>query len=170
MSFPGTGCLLHLIILWVIDWFLEWFGSGAIATFIILLVGYAGQLFKLFLICFANQFTLTQWNIVVPLAFIPPHLTRKWKDEMKLPYWYTILPKIFSAVLIHVKGRENELNWLKNLILFKVKMSCHLNWLFTSLISLFGICFIMSFIFCLRTGRIKKLCLFVDTLIDFMFL
>ncbi len=106
----------------------------------------------------------TQWNTVVPLAFIPPHLARKWKYEMKSPKWYTVLPKILSAALIYVKGRKkNKQNWLncrilENLILFKI--SSHLNWLFSSLISLFGICFIMLLIFYVRIGSIKKQCCF----------
>ena len=43
-------------------------------------------------------------------------------------------------------------------MLVKFKMSCHLNWLFSSLISLFDICFIMSLIFCLRIESINRWC------------
>ncbi len=45
---------------------------------------------------------------------------------------------------------------LENLML--LKMSYHLNWLFSSLISLFDICFIMTLIFCIQIESINQWC------------
>ncbi len=91
----------------------------------------------------------------------------------------SLFPNIFC--LHSCKGKKKrKKKWLhcrifKNLIL--LKMSCLLNWLFSSLISLFCICFIMLLIFSLwkyykamLLCMINELCLFVDIVTDFMFL
>ncbi len=77
-----------------------------------------------------------------------------------LQFFLSLFPKIFC--LDSCKGKKiKKIKWLncrilENLIL--LKMSCLLNWLYSSLISLFGICFIMSLIFSLRIESTIKQC------------